>query len=274
MRRLWIILLVGLLAAAVVAPAAAAKGKPQPPPPEVKFYDVTMRFIEGAEGFSTEGGCLGAGVTSVRMQSTDGGRSLSRIQGTPFLLTTRLGPDIQWYRYYPYYPTVEAAAGFNPNDYPANPRLTGSTLEGCHGDGIAAYVGYQGATKVLVPGPDGASIVPDEGAFSLWLRDGEVELLWHSDYYVQWEKPRKRWEAAVIEDFSYSTNTGPRGSAVPWTWTVDGNPDHPVVWNPATGATGVVAGEVRMTHFSPGVYDPFPGQPRTVRFILTVAPVP
>ena len=77
MRRLWIIVLAVLLAAALAAPAAAARGKPVP---STRYFDVTLEFVGEAEGLSTTAGACGAAVLT-RLESTDGGKSLHNFAG-------------------------------------------------------------------------------------------------------------------------------------------------------------------------------------------------
>jgi len=100
------------------------------------------------------------------------------------------------------------------------------------------------------------------GLFRLTPSDGGVSLLWHSGYYVPYERFNKnRWVAATIEDFTYSGE---------FSWT---NGGQPVVFDPVNGGTGLVTGDLAATDFSPGSYDPFPGSPRPVQFVLTVTPI-
>ena len=184
------------------------------------------------------------------------------------LIELRLGTGLAWYRDYPYFPDPAAAyaADFDPADYPYYPRLTGSGLTGCHGAGLDVYVEYTAGVKVLTD--DRTPIVQYPGLLNLSLATGQVGFLWHSDYYREWEKPRNRWTATTIEDFSYSSSQSPGGV---WTWTdAAGNP---VVWNPAAGASGIVTGLLRWTHFSPGVYDDNGNAPRLITFRLTISPV-
>ena len=55
------------------------------------------------------------------------------------------------------------------------------------------------------------------------VSDGTVELLWHSDYYIEFQKVRNRW---LAEDSTFSGG---------FTWT---NAGEPVDWEPATGDPG------------------------------------
>lgn len=266
MKRLWTILTVALLAAALTAPAAAAKGKPAP---RTSYFDVTMEFVGTAEGLSTTGGACGEARLAV-LESEDAGRSLhsfAGVGGVP-MIELRLGPALAWYRDYPYFadPAAAYAADLDPADYPYAPRLLGSGLTGCHGAGLDVYVEYADALKVLTD--DRIAIVQYPGWLQLTLADGEVGFLWHSDYYREWEKRvRKSWGATVIEDFTYSSSPSPGGV---WAWEDEGG--NPVVWDPAVGATGIVTGWLRWTHFSPGIYDDNGNEPRPITFRLTVMP--
>lgn len=158
----------------------------------------------------------------------------------------------QWYRDFPYIPSpADVPLGFDP---PVTAdRYYGDSITGCHGAGIDVWVDYYGLGDHLY--------ALNTGLFRLDLDDGTVGLLWHSDYYVPYVKINKnKWAAETIEDFTYS------GAL---TWTDNGQP---VVFDPVTGSSGIVSGDLHAKHFSPGTYDPFPETPRPVEFILTVTP--
>ncbi len=44
------------------------------------------------------------------------------------------------------------------------------------------------------------------------------------------------------------------------------------VWDKTKLSSGLVTGEINVSHFSPGVYEPFPGSPVQVEFTMTIAP--
>jgi len=264
MRRFWI---AGLLVLAMMLPAlpAAAK-KPIKPPAAPVLFDVTLEF-DGVEGLSTmaDPSCGPADVITMELDrnylvATDDEA------GVP-MIDVNLGPELAWYRDYPYFASpADVPANFDPAEYPYDQELTGDGIIGCHGAGIMVYADYYRHFPDD-PGPAtpdlriGDHLVNwNAGLFRLKVSDGAVELLWHSDYYIQFEKVRKRWVADIAEDFTYSGG---------FTWTtVSGEP---VPWDPAVGASGVVSGELHTSYYWLG-YTPFIGSPRDVQFILTVTP--
>lgn len=258
MRRFWIVTGVVLAILLTALPASAKKpdNPGKPPPAESTLYEVTMDFVAGAEGLSTNDGDCGPADFIVMEWD---GRALiatSDEAGIP-MLDVNLGPELKWYRDYPYYPSpADVPADFDPADFdpPVEPaRFNGEGLTGCHGAGIDVYVDFfaSGNHKYEL----------NAGLFVLALADGEVDLLWHSDYYTPYVKVnKKKWAPATIEDFTYSGVLA---------WTDNGQP---VVFDPVNGSSGLVSGNLEVTHFSPGTYDPFPGSPRPVEFILTVTP--
>ena len=253
MRRFWI---AGLLVIAMMLPAlpAAAK-KPVKPPTDPVMFDVTMEFVAGVEGLSTneDPACgLAESITMELDRNTlfagDGGEALPMID----VILGGVETEFSWYRDYPYY----ASPNVVPDDFdpPTEAdRRTGDTITGCHGAGIDVYVDY------FAPGDHLYEL--RAGLFRLEVSNGTVDLLWHSDYYVPYERLNKnKWAATTAEDFTYS------GALA---WTVGGNP---VSWDPVTGGSGIVSGDLRASHFSPGEYDLFVGAPRPVEFMLTVTP--
>ncbi len=255
MKRFWIVTVLVLAMLLPALPASAVKpDKPgKPPPAEPTLYNVTMEFVAGAEGLSTmaDPSC---GIADSIVMEWDG-RALvatSDEAGMP-MLDVNLGAELEWYRDYPYIPSpADVPAGFDPPVDPA--RIYGEGITGCHGAGINVYVDF------FAPGDHKYEL--NAGLFVLALPDGEVNLLWHSDYYTPYVKVnKKKWAAATIEDFTYSGVLA---------WTDSGQP---VVFDPVNGSSGLVSGSLEATHFSPGTYDPFPGSPRTVAFILTVTPL-
>lgn len=255
MRRFSIVTLVVLAMVLTALPASAAKpDKPgKPPPAEPTQYVMTMEFIPGAEGLSTmaDPAC---GLANSIVMDWDG-RSLGAAfepAGLP-MIDVNLGPELEWYRDYPYIPSpADVPTGFEPPTEPS--RYYGNGITGCHGAGINVYVDF------FAPGDHKYEL--NTGLFQLTPDDGAVNLLWHSDYYTPYLKiNKKQWRPATIEDFTYSGT---------FTWTTPSG--DPVIWDPATGASGIVQGDLRASHFSPGSYDLFPGAPRPVEFILTVTP--
>lgn len=262
MKRIWIMTVLVLAMLLPALPASAGKpDKPgKPPPAEPTLYDVTMEFLvteDGVikEGLSTMADLSCGSADSIVMEWN--GRALiatSDEAGAP-MLDVNLGPDLHWYRDYPYIPSKDDV----PVDFesPVEPaRFYGQGITGCHGAGINVYVDFYG--------PGNHKYETNTGLFVLALRDGTVNLLWHSDYYTPFVKVNKKkkvsWDRVTIEDFTYSGEL---------TWTDNGQP---VDFDPVNGSSGLVSGSLEVTHFSPGTYDPFPGSPRPVEFILTVTP--
>lgn len=261
-KRFWIVLLAVAMTIVVALPAAA-KGKPDKPDRRgPTLFEVTFEFLGDGAGFSTTTGCTTAGV--ITMEAGPGGRLGSINEGLGTLdadlpmIDVRL-PGLEWYRYYPYYADVEEVPGeFDPNDYPLSAPLTGADLTGCHGAGIDVFVDQDDAgTKSVI------NIEQYPGILMLTLGNGTVDLLWHSDYYREWlvtepKNPRQSPNVSVtdMEDFSY----------------VDNQLDWTGVWDQTKASTGVVTGEINITHFSPGAYVPFPGSPVSVKFTMTITP--
>jgi hypothetical protein len=248
MRRFWI---AGLLVLAMMLPAlpAAAK-KPVKPPTHPVLFDVTMEFVEGEEGLSTNADTACGPAKSITMEldrntlfAGDGGDALPMID----VILGGAETGFSWYRDYPYYASPsEVPTGFDPPT--ETDRQTGDTITGCHGAGIDVYVDY------FAPGDHRYEL--RAGLFRLEVGNGTVDLLWHSDYYVPYERlNKKKWAATTMEDFTYS-------GALTWTGS----------WDPETGGTGIVSGDLRVSHFSPGEYDLFVGAPRPVKFMLVVTP--
>ncbi|MGB6641926.1 MAG: hypothetical protein WBG67_14215, partial [Thermoanaerobaculia bacterium] len=84
-------------------------------------------------------------------------------------------------------------------------------------------------------------------------RDGSVDFRWEADYYLlnvetESKNPRKPTVSLnAMEGFSYSGSN--------------------LVWDKASG---LVTGWIDVSHFSPGVYDPFNGSPVKVDFNMTI----
>ena len=256
MRRFWIVTVIVLAMLLTALPASVAKpDKPgKPPPAEPTLYDVTIEFVPGAEGLSTKADPSCGFADSIVMEWD--GRALiatSDEAGAP-MLDVNLGPELVWYRDYPYIPSAAAVpVGFDPPRDPA--RVYGEGITGCHGAGINVWIDFYG--------PGDHKYETNTGRFVLAITDGRVNLLWHSDYYVPfWKVIKNRkvsWDG-TIEDFTYSGDL---------TWT---NGEEEVVFDPVNGSSGLVSGNLEATHFSPGTYDPFPGSPRPVEFMLTITP--
>jgi hypothetical protein len=257
MKRIWIILLAVAVALVIALPAAAFRpDKPGRASP--KLFDVTMSFRGTNNGFATT--CPEA--ESITMELSQG-----RLMAVDVPILKVNFPEIgtednPWYRYYPYYVDEDAAteADFDPNDYPLSEpeRLEGTGLTGCHGAGIDVFVTED------AEGNKEWTIEQYPGLLMLTVRDGTVDLIWHTDYYREW-MPRKngRWGISDIEDFTY-------GAIDTLTWT-DGADS--VDWDSKTGGSGVVTGDVGVVHFSPGSYVPFEGSPVSVDFTLTIEPI-
>lgn len=253
MKRFWIVtgIVLAMLLTALPASAKKPDNPGKPPPAESTLYEVTMDFVAGAEGLSTNNSDCGP-ADSIVMEWD--GRALVATfdEASVPMLDVNLRPELAWYRDYPYIPSPDdVPAGFDPPLEPA--RFYGEGITGCHGAGIDVYVDF------FAPGDHKYELHP--GRFVVALSDGEVHLLWHSDYYTPYVKVnKKKWAPATIEDFTYSGSLS---------WTDNGQP---VVFDPVNGSSGLVSGSLEATHFSPGTYDPFPGSPRPVEFILTVTP--
>jgi hypothetical protein len=276
MRRYWIVtvVVIAMLLSALPVSAGKPPGTPGKPPPNqvTPQYEVTMDFVAEFDGLSTTAD-PDCGPADFIVMDWDG-RNLGAAfepAGEPYV-DVMLGAGLAWYRDYPYFATpADVPADFDPGDYPFDPQLTGDGITGCHGAGIAVYRDYY-LYNPDEPDPQ----LPDmrigdhqvnlkDGLFRLCVSDGTVELLWHSDYYTEFQKVKKRWRAPINEDFTYSGGlswtTGPNGEGVPVVW----DPDAPVV-------SGYVSGDLNVSYFWPGSYTPFPGSPRPVEFILTVTP--
>ena len=244
-RRLIVLVSTMALVMATVATSAAAKGKPAATP---ERFAVTMSFVDGFEGFSTAA-CMAGGDIEMELDHRNGG--LIAVD-TP-KLDVKIGADLSWYRYYPYF--NEVPTFLEPADYPREAPVTGNGLEGCHGAGIDVYVDTEG---------DLVEILEFTGLLALTVDDGTVEFLWHSDYYRVWEPINKKRSAlSDIEDFSYLGTL---------TWRDESG--GVVMWDPAVGGSGVASGQVSIEHFSPGSYVPFVGSPRTIEFHLEIVPIP
>jgi hypothetical protein len=255
MKRLWIVTVLALAMLMTALPASAKKpdNPGKPPPAEPTLYDVTLEFA-GAEGLSTMADPSCGFADSIVMEWD--GRALiatSDEAGAP-MLDVNLGPELVWYRDYPYIPSAAAVpVGFDPPNDPA--RIYGEGITGCHGAGIKVWIDFYG--------PGDHKYETYTGLFVLALAHGGVNLLWHSDYYTPFVKVIKgkkvSWDG-TIEDFTYGGDL---------TWT---NGEDEVEFDPVNGSSGLVSGNLEVTHFSPGTYDPFPGSPRPVEFMLTVTP--
>ncbi len=241
------------LAALLVMTAAPTVAKkpdnPGKPSGEPALYAVTMEFDgdDATNGFSTAN-CGG----SITMELTSGG-DLCAINEPAQLLDIAI-KDVNWYRYYPYYPDADAT--FDPNDYPLADPIRGVDLTGCHGAGVDVTIEWVDGVKVLDSDP---SVTQYPGLMRLIPHDGSIEFLWHSDYYREWEdvgKKKPRYIANDIEDFTYSANLAWTGS-----------------WNPDRTSTGVVSGTMNISHFSPGTYAPFNPDGFKVSFTLTITPI-
>lgn len=287
MRRFWIVavVVVAMLLPALPASAKKPPGTPGNPPPngEVEQYRVTMEFIDGFDGLSTTADPDCGPADSIVMDWD--GRNLGAAfepAGEPYI-DVMLDADLAWYRFYPYYGSPDKVpADFDPAAFvhpeavdpenPINPAYVGDGITGCHGGGISVYRDYY-LYNPDEPDPE----LPDMrigdhqvnlkgGLFRLGVSDGAVELLWHSDYYTEFQKVKKRWVGEINEDFTYS-------GAFTWTTEPNGAGDD-VVWDPeAPVVSGYVSGDLNVSYFWPGSYTPFPGSPRPVEFMLTVTPI-
>jgi hypothetical protein len=259
MKRFWIVTVIVLAMLMTALPASAKKpdNPGKPPPAEPTLYDVVLEFVPGAEGLSTMADPSCGFADSIVME-WDGRALVSTFdfdEASVPMLDVNLGPELVWYRDYRYIPSEDdVPADFEPPVEPA--RFYGQGITGCHGAGINVYVDFYG--------PGDHKYETNTGRFVLALTDGQVNLLWHSDYYIPFVKVTKKkrvsWDRVTIEDFTYSGDL---------TWT---NGEEDVVFDPVNGGSGLVSGNLEVTHFSPGTYDPFPGSPRPVEFILTVTP--
>lgn len=259
MRRSWIMLMAVALAIAVALPAEAGKPvKPDKPDPTLPtLFDVTFEFIDTSPGFSSATGCSDDTAITMELGPADRLGTLGVDVDVP-MLDVKL-PGLEWYRYYPYYADVgDVPDGFDPDGYPTvDPYEADTGLHGCHGAGIDVTIIRDGdGVKTL---DTDRPIVQYPGLMMLQIGDGTVDFLWHSDYYREWEnvgKNKPRYVATDMEDFSYVDNQ------LAW----DGD------WDKTVASTGVVTGVMNVTHFSPGVYEPFPGSPVPVEFTMTITP--
>ena len=285
MKRFWMVAVI-VLAMLMTALPASAKKPDNPgelPPAESAQYAVTMEFFEESNGLSTKAD-PGCGPDDFIVMDWDG-RNLGAAfepAGEPFI-DVRLDAALAWYRFYPYFGSPAAvSADFDPASFfdpekvdpenPVDPPYSGDGITGCHGGGISVY------RDLYVYYPDEPDPeLPDMrigdhrvnmkgGLFRLGVSDGAVELLWHSDYYTEFQKVKRRWVAEINEDFTY-------GGEFTWTTEPNGKGD-PVVWDPdAAEVSGYVSGDLGTSYFWPGSYTLFPGSPRPVEFILTVTPI-
>jgi hypothetical protein len=261
------------MALVAMAPAGAAPPKCAgdsdapgcPPPEEVTRYEAVFGFIESRDGFSTTPGCTDG--SAVTMDITPQGHLGAVFDRTQFL-DVRIGAALHWYRHFPYFATPgDVPDEFVPGEYPLVVPVTGAGLTGCHGGGVAVTIKWVDGVKVLDPD---RPIEEVGGLFRLTPSDGLIELLWHSDYYVEYEnvgKKKPRYLGNYGEDFTYSGAFG---------WTDEDTGD-PVVWDPATGASGIVDGNMGVSHWwkSPesAGYTPFDEAGFPVRFHLTITPI-
>jgi hypothetical protein len=244
-------LVAAAMAIAVALPAEAGKPvKPDKPDPTLPtLFDVTFEFEGDNAGFSTtDEDCTTGG--SITMEAGPGGRlGATGDEDTDVPLFKVRIPELEWHRYYPYYAqAADVPDTFDPNDYPLeeSERLEGDDLTGCHGAGIDVSVGT-----------DGDISIEDYPRFlMLTVRDGSVDIRWEADYYLAnletaSKNPRKPTVSSVMEGISYT------GSNLVWDET-----------------SGLVTGWIDVSHFSPGVYEPFPGSPVPVEFIMTIESTP
>ena len=265
-KRFWIMLVAAAMAIAVALPAEAGKPvKPDKPDPTLPtLFDVTFEFEGDNAGFSTtDEQCTTGG--SITMEAGPGGRlgatgdiaivvdGIEVGKNVP-LFEVRL-PELEWHRYYPYYAQVaEVPDPFDPNTYPLEPlgegdRLAGDNLTGCHGAGIQVLVSQAiDGTKEVI------SVADYPRFLMLTVGDGSVDFRWEADYYLAnletaSKNPRKPTVSSAMEGFSYT------GSNLVWDET-----------------SGLVTGWIDVSHFSPGVYEPFPGSPVDVEFMMTICP--
>jgi hypothetical protein len=272
MRRVWIALTVFAVATALALPASAGRPDGPPgldkPPVETVQYTVTMEFIGGSNGLATLAPCTDDGFLTMELSSQG---NLGPVDAVPFL-EVQIDSTLHWYRYYPYFRTPGLVVdGFDPNEYPLKAAETGDGLTDCHGGGVDVTIMREDGFKVLDDNPDREPITQAGNLFRLTPSDGAVGLLWHSDYYIEWENvsrnPKKtRYVGNDAEDFTYSGNFD-------WTNAILGGP---VVWNPAVGASGIVSGNMRISYYRLNGYTPFEeggeiGFP--VEFVLTINPV-
>ena len=279
MKRVWIALTVVAVALVMAMPVGAAVDCDDPKfasnptcsdAGDVIAYEVTMEFLEGQDGFSTSIGCTDDGA--VLMDLTAQG-DLSAVLDRPQFLDVRIGEALQWERHFPYFATVADANApiLEPNLYPSESPEAGNGITGCHGGGIEVTIAWNSdGEKVLdESNPDREPIVQNVNLFRLTPSDGAIELLWHSDYYIEYENvgnKKPRYIGNYGEDFTYS------GA---FTWTDEDEMGAPVAWDPTIGASGIVEGNVGVSHWwkdsDTAGYTPFPvggeaGFP--VRFLL------
>ena len=274
MRRVWITLTILAVATALALPATAKKPDrppgPDKPPVETGQYMVTMELVDESNGITTSAPCTDGGFLTMELSSQG---NLGPVDAVPFL-EVQIDTTLHWYRDYPYFRTPDLVVEpFDPNEYPLHEAQTGNGLAGCHGGGVDVTIMRDEGAKVLDhTNPDRPAISQAGNLFSLMPSDGEVGLLWHSDYYREWENvsknpKRTRYIGNDIEDFTYS------GS---FDWWTDESMNVPVVWDPVAGASGIVSGNMRISYFRPGSYTPFEdggeiGFP--VEFLLTITPI-
>ncbi len=242
-----------------------------PPVDEVVQYRATMDFVEGLDGFSTLTGCTDD--TTVLMDLTAQG-DLSAVLDRPQFLDVQIGEALHWERHFPYFATVEDAGEIDPNLYPSESAESDAGITGCHGGGIEVTIAWDDlGNKVLDDSnPDRLPIVQNVNLFRLTPSDGVIELLWHSDYYIEYENvgnKKPRYIGNYGEDFTYS------GA---FTWTEEGAP---VEWDPTIGASGIVKGNVEVSHWwkdsDTAGYTPFLAEDGEagfpVEFMLTITPI-
>jgi hypothetical protein len=108
MKRFWIVTVLVLAMLLPALPASAGKpDKPgKPPPAEPTLYDVMMEFVLGAEGLSTMADPSCGFADSIVMEW--GGHALVSTfdfdEASVPMLDVNLGPELVWYRDYPYIP--------------------------------------------------------------------------------------------------------------------------------------------------------------------------
>jgi len=150
MKRLWIILLVGLLAAAVAAPAAARKPETPPSPPAPALYQVTMA-IQGEEGLSTT--CDGPLIMRIERK----GQSYAANGPVDPLVPSPEDTSV---------PRMDFEAGVAwSRKYPV--LASGTAFTGCHGGTVPlSPERWDGALRIIMD------------------RQGKpTGLIWHFDYY-------------------------------------------------------------------------------------------
>ena len=249
-KRFWIVLVAVAMAMVSAIPAGAAK----PAKPAPTLYEVAFDFSGASDGFSTRQCGIGESLT---MEAGPGGRlgatgdlNEAGDEGTDVPLFDVRLPGLEWHRYYPYYPDAESALDddFDPNSQYS--PTAGIGLTGCHGGGIDVFVDT-----------DGFSVKDYPRFLMLTVRDGSVDFRWEADYYLEnletaSKNPRKPTVSlTAMEGFSYS-------GSLEWAG----------VWDKTAKSSGLVTGEINVSHFSPGVYEPFTGSPVYVEFTMTICP--